>query len=245
MFTQSLIVSLHDVSPHTLDASRQILHDLRSAGVEKTSLLVVPDHHHRGHFLADATFCNWLREQQQAGHEIVTHGYFHQRERTNKESPRDKMITRLYTADEGEFYDINETEALEKMHRAQAEFATLDMHPEGFIAPAWLLSAAGECAARQAGFRYTTTLGEIRDFQKGSTHTSQSLVYSVRSAWRRVVSLAWNRSLLSRLRENSVVRFGIHPPDWKYASIRHEILNLVRHLAARRQVETYAEWTAR
>ncbi len=241
----SLIVSLHDVSPQTFATSREILYDLQQIGVGKVSLLVIPDHHHRGHFLQDAAFCGWLKEMEELGHEIVTHGYFHQRERNAKESARDKMITRFYTADEGEFYDIDEAAALEKMRCAQDEFAKLGIHPVGFIAPAWLLSAEAGHAARAAGFRYTTTLSEIRNLTTGAAHRSQSLVYSVRSGWRRMVSLGWNRFLSARLQDNPVTRLGIHPPDWSYPNIRREILRLATHLASRREVFTYAEWTTR
>lgn len=257
-----LIVSLHDVSPHTWERSRRILQDLQTAGVGKVSLLVIPDHHHRGHFLNYPEFCEWLLEMEKLGHEIVTHGYFHQRERNVKESIRDKMITRFYTAHEGEFYDISEAAALEKLERAQREFRTLGITPVGFIAPAWLLSSAGEKAVQKSGFRYTTTLQGIRLFPGRvgvppaspgilpgeilpSIQYSQSLVYSVRSAWRRIVSIAWNRFLLGRLENNLVVRLGIHPPDWDYLTIRKEILQIVKHLSARREVITYADWTAR
>lgn len=242
---KSLIVSLHDVSPLTFDACRQIIHDLSFIGIAKTSLLVIPDHHHRGHFLSDPALCQWLREQQNAGHEIVTHGYFHQRERTDTESTQDKMITRFYTADEGEFYDISEAAAFEKMERAKSDFSSIDITPAGFIAPAWLLSLAAQRAATRAGFHYTTTLQEIRNLIRNQSHHSQSLVWSVRSAWRRIVSLAWNRFLLARLETNTVIRLGIHPPDWKYSNIRQEILRIAHHLAARREVLTYADWTAR
>src|SRR5882757_6813825 len=54
---RSFVVSLHDVSPHTWEASARLLADLAAWGVPRTSLLVVADHHHRGHFLADEAFC--------------------------------------------------------------------------------------------------------------------------------------------------------------------------------------------
>lgn len=240
----ALIVSIHDVSPHTWAVCRAILADLRVAGVSRTSLLVIPDHHRRGHFLDDAGFCEWLKEQAQAGHEIVAHGYFHQRERREGESAREKMITRVYTADEGEFFDLGEDEAAEKLQRALANFAQIDLHPTGFIAPAWLLSAAAETAARKAGFRYTTLLREIRDLTTGETHLSQSLVWSTRSGWRRIVSLGWNSFLRWRLRANPVIRLGIHPPDWEHPALRRQILRFVRELRTERTVETYAEWVS-
>src|SRR5687767_672001 len=106
-----LVVSLHDVSPHTQPAVARQLDELRELGVRVTSLLVVPDHHHRGHFLRDRGFCDWLTRLAQDGHEIVTHGYFHQRSRRDDETPVQKLTTRVYTADEGEFYDLDRESA--------------------------------------------------------------------------------------------------------------------------------------
>src|SRR4051812_17730170 len=109
--SRALVVSVHDVSPRTREASAVILGELADQGVPHCSLLVIPDHHHRGHFLGEADFCAWLQEQSQRGHEIVMHGYFHQRSRRGNESTRTKFTTRLYTADEGEFYDIDRKSA--------------------------------------------------------------------------------------------------------------------------------------
>ncbi len=75
----ALVVSLHDVSPLTRDVFTAMLKELAGVGVTKTSLLVIPDHHHRGHMLDDAGFCRWLEGLAKAGHEVVIHGYYHQR----------------------------------------------------------------------------------------------------------------------------------------------------------------------
>ncbi len=56
----SLVVSLHDVSPHTWPACVAMLDHLRTLGVDRTSLLVVPDHHGPGHSLPDAAICQEL-----------------------------------------------------------------------------------------------------------------------------------------------------------------------------------------
>src|SRR5688572_15980822 len=104
MDDRSLVVSLHDVSPHTFTECRKIVAELARIGVSRCSLLVIPDHHHRGHFLDDPDFCGWLKELVRQGHEAVIHGYFHQRPRRADESISAKLTTRVYTADEGEFY---------------------------------------------------------------------------------------------------------------------------------------------
>jgi hypothetical protein len=37
------------------------------SGIAACSLLVIPNHHRRGHFLDDPVFCRWLKAQAQAG----------------------------------------------------------------------------------------------------------------------------------------------------------------------------------
>ena len=112
----------------------------------------------------------------------------------------------------------------------------------GFIAPAWLLGDEAEQAARNLGFAYTTRLGGVLDLRSGDYTASQSLVYSVRSAWRRSVSLWWNAWLASRLRKNPLARLGLHPPDWRHDKIRAQALRLARETAADRKVIRYRDW---
>lgn len=242
--SRALVVSVHDVSPHTMPAVQALVASMAEVGVHRTSLLVVPDHHHRGHFLNYPVFCAWLGEKAAAGHEIVAHGYYHQRPRRAGETLRDRFTTRLYTADEGEFFDLPEAEALALLERAKEEFARAGWHPAGFIAPAWLLGAGAESAARQAGFAYTTRLGGVSRLDRVEEWASQSLVWSVRSGWRRVLSLAWNASLFRRLQDNPLLRIGIHPPDLKYAGIHEQIRTLTRRALVDREVLTYEGWLA-
>ncbi|MGB8355045.1 MAG: polysaccharide deacetylase family protein [Chthoniobacteraceae bacterium] len=244
MPSRSLVVSIHDVSPLTFEASRTILSALEKWGVRHCSLLVIPNHHLRGHFLDDRKFCDWLVTQGQAGHEIIIHGYTHQRERRQAESPWQKMMTRTYTADEGEFYDIDEKRATELLTRAHEEFATIGFHPPGFIAPAWLLSDAGEQALRKAEIAYTTRLGNVLHLPTGTKHDAISMVYSVRSAWRRAASLVWNASLFRRLKTNPLLRVSIHPPDLDHTAIWRQINKYITLALEDREPMTYWEWVS-
>jgi predicted deacetylase len=241
----ALVVSLHDVSPRTRAVCAEILEQLAALGVPRCSLLVIPDHHHRGHFLADAECSDWLRGQAAAGQELVIHGYYHQRARRADESASTKLTTRFYTADEGEFYDLSETEARALVEKAQGDFDRLGVKPDGFIAPAWLLSAEAENALRGLGFTYTTRLGTVVDFAAGHAVASQSLVWSVRSAWRRQVSLAWNAFLFQRLARNPLLRISIHPVDLQHPQIWQQVRELVTRALAEREPLTYHEWVTR
>ena len=245
----ALVVSIHDVSPLTRDRVQVMLADLAGLGVERTSLLVIPNHHHRAPMAVDNGFCHWLRDLASAGHEIVLHGYYHRRspdKRSNEatSSLREHFVTEYYTAGEGEFYDLSEGEAQRRLTRGLEDFRAAGFAPTGFIAPAWLLGEAAERAVRNAGFSYTTRLRNFKDLKSGRVGDSQSLVWSVRSGWRRQISRGWNAFLAARLRKHPLVRVGLHPPDWEHAVIRRQILKLLRAMLAGRRVMTYDEWLA-
>ena len=243
--SQALVVSIHDVSPHTRAECEEIFAQLRELGLKSCSWLVVPDHHHRGHFLDDPDFCAWLCALEDADNEIVIHGYHHERARRGADSLLDRFLTRIYTADEGEFYDLERTRALELVAQAQADFLQLGLRPEGFIAPAWLLSAAAEEALHAAGIQYTTRLREVRDLPSGRSYASQSLVWSTRSWWRRALSLLWNRALFRRLTDNPLLRVAIHPGDLGHPRIWRQIRYCVSQGLVQRLPFTYERWIAR
>lgn len=238
-----LVVSIHDVCPGTREATEKMLSDLARAGVERASLLVIPNRHRRDPAFADAGFCRWLREKAGQGHELVLHGYYHQR--MAREEPRgyQRWMARHYTAGEGEFYDNSEEEARAGLERGLLEMSTaLGRAPEGFIAPAWLLGPAARRALLGFDFSFTTLLSGVWDLREECFYRSQSLCYSVRAAWRRVSSLGWNSALLAWLDDNPLVRLGLHPPDWDYPCIRRHILTCARWALTTRPASTYEGW---
>lgn len=241
----ALVVSIHDVSPLTQERVSTMLADLEGAGVEKTSLLVVPNHHHRAPILENGGFCQWLAEITPRRHEAVVHGYYHLRPQQSGGGWWSSLVTEKYTAGEGEFYDLSRIVAAERLEAAKREFETAGLQACGFIAPAWLLGAEAEEAVRTAGFEYTTRLGTFKDLRTGRETASQSLVWSVRAGWRRVLSLGWNGWLHRRLANASLMRVGLHPPDWDHPAIRKQILELIRTALAGREAMTYEGWLQR
>ena len=241
---KSLVVSLHDVSPHTWEPCRKILAELKRIGASRTSLLVIPDHHRRGHVLNDPGFCEWTRAQVAAGHEAVLHGYFHRREPRADDNLRSRWITGTYTAGEGEFFDLPYHDAREIAQRGRDEFMRAGLNPSGFIAPAWLLGEEAERAITDLGFRYTTRIGEVLELQPRVRHPSQSLCWSVRAAWRRMLSLAWNAWLFRRLTNAPLVRIAVHPVDIAHARIWKQITRMISKAARTRKAHTYESWIA-
>jgi uncharacterized protein len=239
-----LVVSVHDVAPSSQQTVDRMLAEFLRHGVRSCSLLVVPDYHHEGAAVKDSGFIGWLRDLESQGHEIVIHGYFHERPRRDHETTRDRLLTRFYTKDEGEFYDLGYDEAFRRITAARDEFRAAGLKPRGFIAPAWLLSSEGERAARDAEMEYTTRLRTVRDLRFGQDFAAQSLVYSVRSQWRRAVSLAWNAGLARFLKSSALLRLSIHPPDYSDPAVWQQVIDLVRAMDESRTPVTYQDWIA-
>lgn len=236
---RDLVVSIHDVSPLTRPTVETMLGELRALGVQKITLLVIPDHHRKGYLLDHPDFCAWLRACVAQGDEVAIHGYFHRRDQRPGETFREKLATRYYTAGEGEFYDISGADALRIISQARQEFRKAGLEPVGFVAPAWLLSDGADRALQRLGLSYTTRIGGVFDYGTGVRHTSQSLVWSSRSWWRRLLSRVWNAYLFRRLRRRNLLRIGIHPTDHRYRGLWRQIKALTAKALKDRTATTY------
>jgi predicted deacetylase len=240
----SVVVSLHDVAPSTQQITSTIISELSAHGVRVCSILVVPDYHHEGTLAEHREFVTWLRALEADGHEVVIHGYFHERPSSTKESLCDKFVTRFYTQNEGEFYDLSYEEALRRITRARDEFRALGLKPRGFIAPAWLLGKAAEQAVRDAELEYTTRLRSVCDLRSECIFPARTLVYSVHNHWRRALSRGWNAALFHLLKTKPLMRISIHPPDYSQPTIWRQILSFVAATKNARTVTTYQDWIA-
>jgi predicted deacetylase len=240
-----LVVSLHDVSPRTQTLCEEILAQLRQSGIDQTSLLIIPNHHRRAPIREDSAFRSWLSRKIESGHEPVLHGYFHQRQKQNADSFRVRLATEIYTAGEGEFFDLSAEEASIRVRRGLEDLAFLRRKIVGFIAPAWLLGARAEIAIRELGFLYTTRLDRVQTFGRSADIRSQSLVWSTRARWRAVTSLAWNRCLALRLARAPLIRIGIHPPDLQHPGVWEQVRRLAAETSHCRECVSYEKFVER
>jgi len=249
---KSFIVSLHDAHPGSRGQIAEQVAFLAERGVMRSSILVVPEFHHGASAGGDAAFRDAVTAWQAAGHEIVLHGYFHDR----KESPRETLSTvfwtRLYTNREAEFLDLPREAAQDRLARGRKLFESLGWQASGFVAPAWLMAAWVPGILAEMKFAYTTTLKEIVPLGAGDRPeavppiASQSLCYSARASWRRFASAVWNKQLFQQLRETNLVRLSLHPRDLEFPLLRRQIDQIVRS-AVKRGFEptTYGEYVAR
>jgi predicted deacetylase len=245
---KSLIVSLHDAHPGSHAAIAEQVAFLKGYGINCSSILVVPEFHHRGSLLQDKNFCNTVSAWQNSGHEVVLHGFFHDRQESPPEKLSTLFWTRLYTSREAEFLDLPRETARLRLERGRALFDSLGWKGRGFVAPAWLMAGGLTNLLAEMGFAYTTRLREIIPLLPG-THritTSPSLCYSTRASWRRFASGVWNKHLYGRLRQTNLIRLSLHPRDLEFPLMRRQIDQILRASLKRGFLPTtYGDYVAR
>ena len=113
----------------------------------------------------DGAFVAWLRDRAAEGHEICLHAYVHEASAITGNAVQ-RAMGKHYTAGEGEFYQIGEADAAERLREGLRIVRDGCGVPVlGFTAPAWLLSDAARAALAKLGFQYTTRWGRVELLQ--------------------------------------------------------------------------------
>ena len=162
---RKLIVSFHDLHPGSRAQCERFLTMLRELGVARASLLVVPRWHGATPCSEDDAFVAWLRDRAAEGHEICLHAFVHEAAAITGNAMQ-RAMGKHYTAGEGEFYQIGEADAAERLREGLRIVRDGCGVPVwGFTAPAWLLSDAARAALAKLGFGYTTRWGRVELLQ--------------------------------------------------------------------------------
>ena len=235
-----LVVSIHDVAPPSFEPTKEILARLKTAGVGRVSLLVVPNYRGQWRLNEHGDFAAWLQRRQEEGDEIVLHGYEHIEVKPPR-GFRDKVRNRLYTVHEGEFLSLSYEEARQRMESGLAIFRKIGIASAGFVAPSWLLSQPALAAARDLGFEYTNYYLRFSDLSRGQTAFAPSLVFGPGN-----LNEEWTlraQSIMPRLLNRcALVRVVIHPPCVENSRRFSQILQLIREQVERRRPSTYQEF---
>jgi predicted deacetylase len=212
--SRRLVVSFHDLHPGSREVCDRFLKRIATLGIERITLLVIPCWHGGPPFTEDEDYTNWLRELSAAGHEICLHGYFH-KVSTVTGNMKNKIVGRVYTASEGEFYQITAEEADALVAQGLTMLRTdAGLPVTGFTPPAWLLSEHGRGGLVRAGLKYSTTFAGVDLLQTNKQIVAPTIVWSCRNAWRRFVSRIWVRYWAWHNRHAPIVRIAVHPGDF-------------------------------
>lgn len=199
------VVSVHDVSPATLESCRTLLKMCESSGVV-TTLLVVPGPWRGADPTQDQRFIDWLNGAAERGHEVSLHGWVHQ-------GPRSGIANRLVARGCGEFASVTRAQAEDLLTRGLNVLDSLGHHPVGFTAPGWLLSVGARQALTEMGFEYTTTHLGVVDLQGDRTLRVPAFCQRPDSVFSHVGARIVRRLVVSRAVQELPIRLALHPED--------------------------------
>lgn len=239
-----LVLSFHDLAPHTQRPCQELLLQTERLGIPRISLLVVPRWYGVESIEDRPFFVRWLQALAQEGHEICLHGLTHRVD----ELPRDPVgswMARVYMAGEGEFYRIGKARAEEKVREGLARLAALGLPVQGFVAPSWLLSRQAREVLLRRGFAYTVSQSRLDLLRDNRRIAAPTVVFSTRSLVCRAASRAWACLRFKLSREAPILRISVHPGDLFNPALRSTLLRLIERALEDRAPVTYGELVER
>jgi hypothetical protein len=238
--TKSLCVSIHDVAPHTWELCERWRQAIHAVAPIPLTFLVVP-YYHRLKVVNPTQYASKLENRLSCGDELALHGYTHLDENPPGYGFINYLIRHVYTQSEGEFFSISAAMAKRRIEMGLEWFAQNKWPVSGFVAPAWLLGSEARNALKEFSFQYTTTQRRFHLLPWHDSIFSPSLVYSVRSDWRRQIWRRWASFLCQMLDSRAqLVRFSLHPVDANYPGIVRHAQTLIEKMLQNRQAMTKA-----
>lgn len=238
MTERCVCIVLHDAASSTRAACVRTLAAVREvAGDAPVTLLAVPRYHGEA---PTHEFEAWLGERARKGDELALHGLTH----LDESAPHgavDALRRRHYTRGEGEFWALSRDEAATRIDAGIAWFAQHRWPLAGFVAPAWLMGPGAWDAVAARPFEYTATVRQLIHLPGRQATTSQSVVYSSSSGWRRGASLVWNAAVARIERSNPVLRLELHPRDADFSAIRRSWQKILERALRDRKPATVAD----
>ena len=237
----ALLVSIHDVSPLTLEPSQRAVALAEEVGVARAalSLLVIP--HHEGAAALDehpATVA-WLRGLSAAGATLVQHGYTH-RMAGRSLGPRGLFWAHLFARGQGEFFNLPGVEAARRIEagRAILRRAGLEAATMGFVPPAWLASEQAAAVIERSGFPFHERLDGLRHL--GERRAPRVIGFGSLHAVEAVATAAW--AALQVRRRPIDTRFAIHPADLARPSSTRAVRRCLARLLEAHRPLSYAAY---
>jgi predicted deacetylase len=240
----SLLVSIHDVSPLTVESSRRAVELALSAGVPHSALtlLVIPRHEDRAPLDEHAPTRDWVRSLVDAGACLCMHGFTHQMSGRVR-NPWNWALARGFARDQGELFACDSAECERRLEAARDVFrrAGLESKVQGFVPPAWLLSPDALLAVKRAGFGFYELFTGI---VYGDFIRARRLIGFGSLTWAEARVTAGYAHFQSR-RPPMDTRFAIHPADIERSSSVEAIRASLRRLLGNLEPMNYMDFLGR
>ena len=203
---RQLLLSIHDVTPDTLDDVERILSELSGLGYRKITLLVVP-----GSGWTPGSLKR-LRSLPGAGAELAGHGWRHVVDEIR--GLRHRVHSLLISRNVAEHLALSRSQACELVQRCYAWFADNGLPEPGlYVPPAWAMGRIRRDDLDRLPFRRYETLSGVYDSGTGVFRRTAMIGFEADTPFRALSCRLWNQWNLRFAGTSKPIRVAIHPRD--------------------------------
>jgi predicted deacetylase len=239
----ALLVSLHDVSPLTVDACADAVAMLDEVGVRAADLTVFVIPHHEGKTTIDAhaPTVGFLRGLADSGACLAMHGLTH-RMPGRAFSPAGIIRAHVFARGQGELYKSDAADARRRLDEGAAVLrrAGLDDATRAFVPPAWQLSPAARQVVERAGFEFYEVFGGIvpgAERKRSGLRARRLIGWGSLNAVEAAATAIWASA--QSLRAPADTRLAIHPADMRRPGQTRAVRRVLERLLPRMRAMTY------
>jgi predicted deacetylase len=237
----ALLVSLHDVSPLTLEACQEALALLRAAGLEDEQLtvLAIPRHEAGAAIDEHPATARFLRELADAGARLVMHGLTHRMD-GRAWTPGGFFQAHLFARGQGELYRAGAAEVARRLAEGAEILTRAGLAPatRAFVPPAWLLSPEARQVVGASGFEFYELFGGL--VSRGRLLARRVIGWGSLNGIE-AAGTALYAGLQSRL-PPADTRLAIHPADMRRPGQRRAITSALARLLPRMRPMNYSAY---
>jgi uncharacterized protein len=239
MADRTLVVAIHDVAPPFAEECAALWALCVAEGV-RPALFVVPSWHGAWPLDKHTAFARWVADRQAEDAECFLHGYRHDEADSHRTwSAKFRAMGR--TDREGEFLSLDYPAAFDRMREGVRVLESASIAPVGFIAPAWLDTAATRRAARDIGFTISEDATGIVVLRGDRVVIAPAVRWSARTPVRAAASCVVARARRSLHARHAVVRLALHPRDLHHRGVAASIRDALRWWRRGRVVVRYQQ----
>jgi predicted deacetylase len=147
------------------------------------------------------------------GDEIALHGLSHRDEGPSPAGALEWFARRMLTNGEAEFSAITRIEARRRIESGLLFLQRCGWQAHGFVPPAWQMNLATRSLLADFPFAYTSTRTALYELPTWRSTNIDSLGFSVRAHWRRLLSKHWNGMKARIAHSEAGLRVALHPAD--------------------------------
>jgi predicted deacetylase len=231
--TPRVVVELHDVAPPFEARIRAQLEILAAMGIERSVLYVVPNWHGAYPLAGSPSFVRLLRQQHEAGSELVLHGLEHQQRGPLRGPAQLRVRAGLFARGVAEFLSLTAPEVARGMQHARERFEALDLPaPSTFCAPGWLLAPDVTEALAAEGICRVAGMVSLIDLERSRQYLLPSLGYMGGGTIHETAISLSNRLVRLALPELSAVQTYLHPQGSMESPAARAVVRTVQQLVA-------------